>query len=89
MSDFYADVVFVEIGGTVGDVENAYFIEAVRELSYEEGPGSCCFVVLTYIPEPPSLGEQKSKPAQLNIQRLGAMGTIPPVSPCMGTISPS
>ncbi|MCP4248502.1 MAG: CTP synthase [bacterium] len=77
-----ADVVFVEIGGTVGDVENAYFIEAVRELSYEEGPGSCCFVVLTYIPEPPSLGEQKSKPAQLNIQRLGAMGIHPHVIAC-------
>ncbi|MCH7814678.1 MAG: CTP synthase [Planctomycetes bacterium] len=77
-----ADVVFVEIGGTVGDVENAYFIEAVRELSYEEGPASCCFVVLTYIPEPPSLGEQKSKPAQLNIQRLGAMGIHPHVIAC-------
>ncbi|MHC4089134.1 MAG: CTP synthase [Planctomycetota bacterium] len=77
-----ADVVFVEIGGTVGDVENAYFIEAVRELSYEEGPASCCFVVLTYIPEPPTLGEQKSKPAQLNIQRLGAMGIHPHVIAC-------
>ena len=35
-----ADVVFVEIGGTVGDLENAYYIEAMRELAYEEGPGS-------------------------------------------------
>ena len=77
-----AEVVFVEIGGTVGDVENAYFIEAVRELSYEEGPASCCFVVLTYILEPPTLGEQKSKPAQLNIQRLGAMGIHPHIIAC-------
>jgi CTP synthase len=77
-----AAVVFVEIGGTVGDVENAYFIEAVRELFYEEGPESCCFVVLTYIPEPPTLGEQKSKPAQLNIQRLGSMGIHPHVIAC-------
>ncbi|MBU0716899.1 MAG: hypothetical protein KJ749_01515, partial [Planctomycetes bacterium] len=57
-----ADVVFVEIGGTVGDVENAYFIEAVREMSYEEGPQNFCFVALTYIVEPRILGEQKSKP---------------------------
>ena len=35
-----ADVVFVEIGGTVGDLENAFYIEAMRELAYEEGPGS-------------------------------------------------
>ena len=44
-----ADVVFVEIGGTAGDLENAFYIEAMRELAYEEGPGSCCFVALTYI----------------------------------------
>jgi len=77
-----ADVVFVEIGGTVGDYENAYFIEALRELSYEEGPGSCCFVVLTYVVEPPALGEQKSKPAQLNIQRLNGMGIHPHIIAC-------
>ncbi len=77
-----ADVVFVEIGGTVGDYENAYFIEAVRELSYEEGPNSCCFVVLTYVVEPPTLGEQKSKPAQLNLQRLGGMGIHPHIIAC-------
>ena len=77
-----ADVVFVEIGGTVGDYENAYFIEAIRELSYEEGPGSCCFVVLTYVLEPPTLGEQKSKPAQLNLQRLGGMGIHPHIIAC-------
>ena len=42
-----ADVVCVEIGGTVGDVENAYYIEAMRELAFEEGPNSVCFVSLT------------------------------------------
>ncbi|HAL44638.1 MAG TPA: hypothetical protein DCP47_01755, partial [Phycisphaerales bacterium] len=38
-----SDIVFVEIGGTVGDLENAFYIEAMRELAYEEGPNSCCF----------------------------------------------
>ena len=65
-----ADVVFVEIGGTVGDLENAYYIEAMRELAYEEGPNSGCFVALTYIMEPPTLGEQKSKAAQLGIKQI-------------------
>jgi CTP synthase len=77
-----ADVVFVEIGGTVGDVENAYFIEAVREMSFEEGPGNFCFVALTYILEPKILGEQKSKPAQLNLKLLGAAGIQPHIIAC-------
>ena len=80
-----ADVVFVELGGTVGDVENAYYIEAVREMSYEEGPGNFCFVALTYIVEPPSLGEQKSKPAQLNLKLLNAAGIHPHVIACRAT----
>ncbi len=77
-----ADVVFVEIGGTVGDVENAYFIEAVREMSYEEGLDNFCFVALTYIVEPKILGEQKSKPAQLNLKLLGAAGIHPHIIAC-------
>jgi CTP synthase len=77
-----ADVVFVEIGGTVGDLENAYFIEAMRELAYEEGPGSSCFVALTYILEPPTLGEQKSKAAQLGIKQLMQLGIQPDIIAC-------
>ncbi len=77
-----ADVVFVEIGGTVGDVENAYFIEAVREMAFEEGPANFCFVALTYIVEPQILGEQKSKPAQLNLKLLNAAGIHPNIIAC-------
>jgi CTP synthase len=77
-----ADVVFVEIGGTVGDLENAYFIEAMRELAYEEGPNSCCFVALTYILEPKTLGEQKSKAAQLGIKQLMQCGVQPDIIAC-------
>ncbi|MCF7972706.1 MAG: CTP synthase [Phycisphaerae bacterium] len=80
-----ADVVFVEIGGTVGDLENAYYIEAMRELAYEEGPGSSCFVALTYILEPPTLGEQKSKAAQLGIKQLMQMGIQPDIIACRAT----
>ncbi|MHC4086608.1 MAG: CTP synthase [Planctomycetota bacterium] len=77
-----ADIVFVEIGGTVGDLENAYFIEATRELAYEEGPNSCCFVALTYILEPKTLGEQKSKAAQLGIKQLMQCGIQPDIIAC-------
>lgn len=77
-----ADVVFVEIGGTAGDVENEYYIEAMRELAFEEGPNSCCFVALTYIIEPVSLGEQKSKAAQLGIRNLLASGIQPHIIAC-------
>ena len=77
-----ADVVFVEIGGTVGDLENAFYIEAMRELAYEEGPGSCCFVALTYILEPKTLGEQKSKAAQLGVKQLMQMGIQPDIVAC-------
>jgi CTP synthase len=77
-----ADVVFVEVGGTVGDVENAFYIEALRELSYEEGEGSVIFVALTYILAPPTLGEQKSKAAQLGIKRLMEHGLMPHIIAC-------
>jgi len=77
-----ADVVFVEIGGTVGDVENAYYIEAMRELAYEEGANSVCFTALTYVLEPATLGEQKSKAAQLGIKRLMEMGVQPHIIAC-------
>src|SRR5947208_10747961 len=57
-----ADVVFVEVGGTVGDFENTAYLEACRQLAFEEGENSVVFVALTYVLEPPPLGEQKSKP---------------------------
>jgi len=76
-----ADVVFVEVGGTVGDFENGFYIEALRELAFEE-PGSVCFVALTYIIEPQALGEQKSKAAQLGIKRLMEMGVQPNIVAC-------
>jgi CTP synthase len=77
-----ADIVFVEVGGTVGDYENGFYIEALRELAFEEGPHSTCFVALTYIIEPPVLGEQKSKAAQLGIKRLMEAGIQPHIVAC-------
>ena len=74
-----ADVVFVEVGGTVGDHENAFYIEALRQLAFEEGERSVCFVALTYVIEPPALGEQKSKAAQLGLKKLMEAGVQPQI----------
>ena len=77
-----ADVVFVEVGGTVGDYENSFYLESCRQLAFEEGEGSVCFVALTYVLEPGALGEQKSKAAQLGIKRLMEAGMMPNIIAC-------
>jgi len=77
-----ADIVLVEVGGTVGDIENSYFLEAMRELSYEEGKENVCFINVVYILEPGSLGEQKSKAAQLGLRTMMGLGIQPSIVVC-------
>jgi len=77
-----ADVVLIEVGGTVGDIENSYFIEAMRELRYEEGKDNVIFAALTYIIKPNALGEQKSKAAQLGLRQLMSLGIQPRMIAC-------
>src|SRR4051794_14368014 len=77
-----ADVIFIEVGGTVGDYENMAYLEACRQLAYEEGDNAVIFVALTYVLEPGALGEQKSKAAQLGIKRLMEMGIMPNLIAC-------
>jgi len=77
-----ADIILVEVGGTVGDIENSYFLEAMRELGHEEGRDNVCFINIVYILEPGSLGEQKSKPAQLGLRTLMGLGIQPDIVVC-------
>jgi CTP synthase len=77
-----ADVIFIEVGGTVGDYENSFYLEACRQLAYEEGEGAVIYVALTYVLEPGTLGEQKSKAAQLGIKRLMEVGVMPNIIAC-------
>ena len=77
-----ADIVLIEIGGTVGEIQNQLYLEAMRELAYQEGPDNVCFVNVTYVLEPGSLGEQKSKAAQLGIKTLMSMGIQPDIIIC-------
>ncbi|MBN2477674.1 CTP synthase [Candidatus Micrarchaeota archaeon] len=74
-----ADIVLVEVGGTVGDFENGYFIEALRQMYYEN-PESI-FIQLTYVPSL-SPGEQKTKPTQHANRLLQSMGIKPDMIVC-------
>jgi len=69
-----ADVVLIEIGGTIGDIENQIFLESVRELSLEE---EVMFIHCTLVPVMGVVGEQKTKPTQQNIRLLREIGIIP------------
>ena len=76
------EILIVETGGTIGDIENSYFIEAMREFKNEEGKENVCFVNVTYIVDPSSLGEQKSKAAQLGMRTLMSLGIQPDLVVC-------
>jgi len=84
-----SDVIIVEIGGTAGDLENMYAIEASRQLAREEGLQNVIFVALTYVLEPKFLGEQKSKAAQLGIKTLMSLGIQPHIIGCRANLEVS
>lgn len=73
-----ADFVIIEIGGTVGEYQNAMFLEAARELVMQK-PGDVLNVHVAYLPLPPSLGELKSKPVQTSVQLLHIAGIQPDI----------
>ncbi|HUI38570.1 MAG TPA: CTP synthase [Thermoplasmata archaeon] len=72
-----AEVLLVEVGGTVGDIESMPFLEALRELSYELGEGSMAFVHTTLVPVVGPVGEAKTKPTQHSVRELRAIGIRP------------
>ncbi len=72
-----AEVVLVEVGGTVGDIESMPFLEALRELSYEVGEGHMAFVHTTLVPFVGPVGEAKTKPTQHSVRELRAIGIRP------------
>ena len=74
-----ADVLIVEIGGTVGDIEGQPFIEAIRQISHEQGPEHCLSIHVTLVPYLQSAGEHKSKPTQHSVKELRSMGISPDI----------
>jgi len=77
-----ADVVMVEIGGTVGDIESLPFLEACRQLRGELGRERILFIHLTLIPYIPSVGELKTKPTQHSVKELRSIGIQPDILLC-------
>ncbi len=74
------DVIIVEVGGTVGDIESLPFLEAIRELSLETG--RCCFVHLTLVPYIRAAEELKTKPTQHSVAKLREIGIRPDLLIC-------
>ncbi len=74
-----ADLVIVEIGGTVGDIENELFLESMRQMKEDVGRENIVYVHLTYIPVPHGVNEQKSKPTQQSVNLLKQRGIFPDI----------
>ena len=72
-----ADMVFIEVGGTVGDMENELYIEAVRQLKQRVGAENICYLHLSYVPIPYGVNEQKTKPTQQSMSLLHSKGIWP------------
>lgn len=76
-----ADIIVVEIGGTVGDIESLPFLEAIRQFCYEH-PKNCIKIHMTYVPYIESAKEVKTKPTQHSVQTLRSIGIIPDIILC-------
>lgn len=74
-----ADVLLVEVGGTVGQIENDLYFEAVRQLKKDVGKENILYVHLTYVPIPRHVNEQKTKPTQQSVALLRQRGIQPDI----------
>lgn len=72
-----ADVLLIEIGGTIGDMENELYLHAVRDLARKVGKKNILYIHLTYVPIPFGVNEQKSKPTQQSVSQLLQRGIQP------------
>ena len=77
-----AEVAIVEIGGTVGDIESLPFLEAIRQMGFEEGRENTCYIHLTLLPWIPTAGELKTKPTQHSVKELREIGIQPDLLLC-------
>jgi CTP synthase len=76
------DVVIIEIGGTVGDIESLPFLEAIRQMRLELGPENTLFAHVTLVPFIPTAGELKTKPTQHSVKELLSIGIQPDLLLC-------
>ena len=80
------DVVLVEIGGTVGDIEGLTFLEAIRQIGLEEGRDNVMYIHLTYVPYIKAAGEVKTKPSQQSVAKLREIGIVPDALICRSEV---
>ncbi len=76
------DVVIVEIGGTIGDIESLPFQEAIRQFRSDQGKENVLYVHLTYVPYISAAGEAKTKPTQHSVKELRSIGIQPDILLC-------
>ena len=76
------DIVIVEIGGTVGDIESLPFLEAIRQMRLELGPENTLFVHVTLVPFIAAAGELKTKPTQHSVKEMLGIGIQPDILLC-------
>ena len=76
------DVVLVEIGGTVGDIESLPFLESIRQLRNQVGRENVCYVHCTLVPMVEAAGELKTKPTQHSVNELRRIGITPDIVVC-------
>ena len=76
------DICIVELGGTVGDIESAPFIEAMRQFQFRVGPENFFLIHVSLIPVVGSVGEQKTKPTQASVRDLRGLGLSPDLIAC-------
>ena len=76
------DACVIELGGTVGDIESAPFVEALRQFQFRVGKENICFVHVSLVPVMGPVGEQKTKPTQHTVKELRGLGIIPDILVC-------
>ncbi len=76
------DVLLIEVGGTVGDMESQPFLEAIRQMIMEENKEDTLLVHTTFVPVPAHLGEPKTKPTQHSVKELRSIGLNPTIIVC-------
>jgi CTP synthase len=76
------DILFVEVGGTVGDIESLPFLEAIRQFRHDVGAEHAAYIHVSYVPWIKAAGEVKTKPTQHSVRELRAIGIQPDMLIC-------
>ncbi|MDC1419721.1 CTP synthase (glutamine hydrolyzing) [Euryarchaeota archaeon] len=85
-TDSVPDACVIELGGTVGDIESAPFIESLRQFQFRVGKENICFVHVSLVPVMGPVGEQKTKPTQHTVKELRGLGIIPDILVCRSEV---